>query len=86
MEAEVIEVKASHPTIEQVNTHLLDKLDELILAVDAKSDPEMVKVLTESVAKLNTSLRGNDIFAPKETEEERREREAKDALAVALGG
>lgn len=86
MDAEVIDIKTSHPTIEQVNSHLLDKLDELILAVDAKSDPEMVKVLTESVAKLNTSLRGNDIFAPKETEEERKEREAKEALLGMMGG
>lgn len=86
MDAEVIDVRTSHPTIEQVNSHLLDKLDELILAVDAKSDPEMVKVLTESVAKLNTSLRGNDIFAPKETEEERKEREAKEALLGMMGG
>lgn len=80
MEAEVIDVKTSHPTIEQVNTHLLDKLDELIQAVDAKSDPDMVKVLTESVAKLNASLKGNDIFTPRETEEEKLERQAKEAL------
>lgn len=80
MEAEVIDVRTSHPTIEQVNTHLLDKLDELILSIDAKSDPELVKVVTESVAKLNASLKGNDIFTPKETEEEKLERQAKEAL------
>lgn len=80
MEAEVIEVKTSHSTIEEVNTHLLDKLDELIQFIDAKSEPEMVKVVTESVAKLNTSLRSNDIFAPRETEEEKLERQAKEAL------
>lgn len=80
MEAEVIDVRTSHPTIEQVNTHLLDKLDELILSIDAKTNPDMVKVVTESVAKLNASLKGNDIFAPKETEEERIERQAREAL------
>lgn len=85
MEAEVIDVKTSHPTIEQVNTHLLDKLDELIQAVDAKSDPDMVKVLTESVAKLNASLKGNDIFAPRETEEEKLERQARETIIGVMG-
>lgn len=85
MEAEVIDVKTSQPTIEDVNRHLLDKIDELILSIDAKSDPEMVKVLTESVAKLNTSLKGNDIFAPRETEEEKKEREAREAIMGAIG-
>lgn len=74
------------PTIEDVNQHLLDKLDELIQDVDAKSDPDMVKVLTESVAKLNASLKGNDIFAPRETDEERMERLAKNAIAGAMNG
>lgn len=85
MEAEVIDVKTSQPTIEDVNRHLIDKLDELILATNAKSDPEMVKVLTESVAKLNASLKGNNIFTPKETEEERKEREAKEAIMGVMG-
>lgn len=86
MEAEVIDVKTSHPTIEQVNTHLLDKLDELILDIDTKSNPDMVKVVTEAVAKLNASLKGNDIFTPRETEEERKAREAKDAILGAMNG
>ena len=85
MEAEVIDVKTSGSTIEDVNKHLLDKIDELILSIDAKSDPEMVKVLTESVAKLNASLKGNNIFTPKETEEERKEREAREAIIGAMG-
>lgn len=86
MEAEVIDVKTSHSTIEQVNTHLLDKLDELIQTLDGKTGPDMVRAVTESVAKLNTSLKGNDIFTPKETEEEKREREAKEAILGAMNG
>lgn len=82
---EVIDPKR-HSTIEDVNTKLLDKLEELIDGIDPKTEPEMVKVITESVAKLNTSLRGNAIFAPQETEEERREREAKDVLHATLAG
>lgn len=73
-------------SIEDVNRHLLNKLDDLIESVDPKTDPELVKVLTESVAKLNTSLRGNDIFAPQETAEERREREAREAVTGVLRG
>ncbi len=86
MEAEVIEVKTTkHSTIEDVNVHLLDKLDELIDAVDGK-DSDMVRAITESVAKLNASLKGNNIFAPQETEEERRERESKEVLGDILKG
>lgn len=82
---EVIDPKR-HSTIEGVNAKLLDKLEELIDGIDPKTEPEMVKVITESVAKLNTSLRGNAIFTPQETEEERKEREARDVLHATLVG
>ena len=80
--AEVLDPK-KHATIEDVNAKLLDKLEELIDSIDAKSNPELVKVITDSVAKLNTSLRGNSIFAPQETQEERKEREAREAILSA---
>lgn len=80
--AEVVDTQR-HASIEEVNAKLLDKLEELIDDIDVKTEPEMVKVITESVAKLNASLRGNDIFAPKETEEEKKEREAKEAILSA---
>jgi hypothetical protein len=79
--AEVLDPK-KHATIEEVNTKLLDKLEELIDSIDGK-DPELVKVITDSVAKLNTSLRGNSIFAPQETPEERKERDAREAILSA---
>lgn len=86
MEAEVIEAKIKeHASIEDVNVHLLDKLDELIDDINPK-DADMVRAITESVAKLNASLKGNNIFTPRETDEERLEREANDALASALRG
>lgn len=85
-EAEVIEVKIKDPNIETVNKHLLAKLDDLIESIDAKTNPELVKVVTESVAKLNSSLKGNDIFTPQETEAARKEREAKEVLTQAMGG
>lgn len=86
MEAEVIETKVKeHASIEDVNLHLLDKLDELIDAIDGK-DADMVRALTESVAKLNASLKGNNIFSPQETEAEKKEREATEVLTAALKG
>ena len=86
MEAEVLQPRIKNPSIEDVNNHLLAKLDDLIEACDAKTDPELVKVLTESVAKLNASLKGNNIFTPQETEEQRKEREATEAVADMLKG
>ena len=72
-----------HATIEDVNVKLLDKLEELIDDIDVKTEPEMVKVITESIAKLNASLKGNSIFAPQETPEQKAEREAKEAILSA---
>lgn len=86
MEAEVVEARVrEHATIEDVNIHLLDKLDELIDDINPK-DADMVRALTESVAKLNASLKGNNIFTPQETEAEKKEREAAEALADAMKG
>lgn len=85
VEAEVVEAKVKkHASIEDVNVHLLDKLDELIDDINPK-DAEMVRAITESVAKLNASLKGNNIFTPQETEEQRREREATEIMAQAMG-
>lgn len=85
MEAEVIEARIKkHASIEDVNVHLLDKLDELIDDINPK-DADMVRAITESVAKLNASLKGNNIFTPQETDEERREREATEIMAQAMG-
>lgn len=80
MAGEVYEAKPKDTSLETVNRHMLSKLDELIESIDAKSNPDMVKVLTESVAKLNTSFKGNEIFAPQETPEQKAEREAKEVL------
>lgn len=86
VEAEVVEAKVKkHASIEDVNVHLLDKLDELIENIKPK-DADMVRAITESVAKLNASLKGNNIFKTQETEEERLEREANEVLVDALKG
>ena len=82
MEGEVLGVRKD-ATIEEVNTNLLNKLNEMIDSVNSR-DPEMVRAITESVAKLNASLKGNNIFTPKETEEQRKEREANEAIHAAM--
>lgn len=82
MEGEVLGVRKD-ATIEEVNTNLLNKLNELINSANSR-DPEMVRAITESVAKLNASLKGNNIFTPKETEEQRKEREANEAIHAAM--
>lgn len=68
MEGEVVGVTS----IESVNKHLLEKLDDLIMHSDSFEDPDMIRALTESIAKLNTSLRNNDIFAQEDPEEVRK--------------
>ena len=60
------------PTLEQVNSNALRRLNNLLLKTE---EPELILALTKSLATLNASLRNNDIFAPQESEEERREKE-----------
>ena len=86
MDGEVIEARVESTSLETVNRHMLNKLDELIESVDAKTNPELVKFLTESVAKLNSSFKGNNIFAPQETDEQRREREQREILEGVMSG
>lgn len=86
MGGEVIEARVESTSLETVNRHMLNKLDELIESVDAKTNPELVKVLTESVAKLNSSFKGNNIFASQETDEQRREREQREILEGVMSG
>ena len=82
MEGEDLGVRKDD-TIEDVNTNLLNKLNDLINSANSR-DPEMIRAITESVAKLNASLKGNNIFTPKETEEQRKEREANEAIHAAM--
>lgn len=64
-----------NPSLQDLNKKGIKKLYDLIEGLDAKSEPEMVRACIESVAKLNSSLKGSDIFAPEETPEKRRNRE-----------
>ena len=41
---EIYEAQPNDASLETVNRHMLNKLDELIESVDAKSNPVLVKV------------------------------------------
>lgn len=81
MEGSVVD--APH-TIEELNAKAVSKLYSLFDILNEKSDPEMILACTKGLSQLNASLRGSDIFAPKETEEQRKEREAREAILDAI--
>lgn len=54
------------PTLEEVNTHLLERLDELV----QDASPEDLLKIAETVAKLNASSRNNDLVAARIDEAE----------------
>lgn len=83
MEGEVVGSGATD--IESVNKHLLEKLDYLILHSDSFEDPDMIRALTESIAKLNTSLRNNNIFSEEDPEEKRQKNKAQLAEEILRG-
>ena len=83
MECEIINGNPS-PTISDLNNKAIQKLYELMDSLDGKSNPDMVRACVESLAKLNSSLKGSDILPSEESESERRERETKETIAEAL--
>ena len=85
MECEIISGNPS-PTLADLNKKAIQKLYELMDDLDAKSDPDMLRACVESLSKLNTSLRNNDILPQAETEEERTTREQGAVLADLLKG
>lgn len=54
------------PTLEEVNAHLLERLDEVI----QDATPEELLKVAETVAKLNASSRNNDLVAARIDEAE----------------
>lgn len=70
------------PTLSQVNEKLLSRLFELIDSADS----EEILRITESVAKLNSSYKGNDQFGQPLSDDERAERENQEVLTGILTG
>lgn len=85
MEVEIIGGNPN-PTIKDLNNKAIKTLYDLLdkLGPDEKGNPAMVTAVTDAIAKLNTSLRNNDIIPQGETESERKDREAKETIAEAL--
>lgn len=79
MECEIISGNPS-PKLSDLNKKVIQKLYQLVDGLDAKSDPDMVRACVESLAKLNSSLKGSDILPKEETDEERAERLSAEAI------
>ena len=73
-----------NPNLSDLNKKVIQKLYDLVDSLDAKSDPDMVRACVESLAKLNSSLKGSDILPQEESEEERADRISKEAIKEAL--
>lgn len=83
MDVEIIGGNPS-PSLADLNKKAIQKLYELMDSLDGKSDPDMVRACVESLAKLNSSVKGSDILPQEETEEERRERLSQEAIMEAI--
>ena len=83
MEGEIIGGNPS-PKLSDLNNKVIQKLYELVDSLDSKSEPDMVRACVESLAKLNSSLKGSDILPSEESEEERKEREMKETIMEAI--
>lgn len=83
MEAEIISGNPA-PKLADLNNKVIQKLYELVDGLDSKSEPDMVRACVESLAKLNSSLKGSNILPQEESDEERRERESKETIMEAL--
>lgn len=83
MDAEIIG-NNPNPSLADLNKKAVQKLYELMDGLDAKSDPDLVRAIVESLAKLNSSLRNSGILPSEETEEQRVERESAQAIKEAL--
>lgn len=83
MEAEIIGGNPN-PKLADLNNKVIQKLYELVDGLDSKSEPDMVRACVESLAKLNSSLKGSNILPQEESAAERRERETQETIAEAL--
>ena len=68
------ELVGGKKNIRDLNDKAVEKLYELLDSLDSKSEPDMVRACIESLAKLNQSVKGNDVLAT-ESDEDRKARE-----------
>lgn len=72
-----------NPTLEELNKKAIQKLYELLDGLEGKSDPDMLRACVESLAKLNTSIKGSNMFDDGVDAETRREQEITKAIIEA---
>ena len=80
--SQVVIAKPKQVTLQNVNEKLLERLNNLI----DSAGPEDILQITEAIAKLNSSYKGNLQFGEPVTEEEKMEKEQKDLLGDILTG
>lgn len=68
------ELVGGKKNIRDLNDKAVEKLYELLDSLDSKSEPDMVRACIESLAKLNQSVKGNDVLTT-ENDEDRKTRE-----------
>jgi hypothetical protein len=83
MDVEIISGNPN-PKLSDLNNKVIQKLYDLVDGLDAKSDPDMVRACVESLAKLNSSLKGSSILPQEETDAERAERLSAEAIKEAM--
>ena len=67
-------------TLDELNDNLIVRLNELVNSAQA----EEILPLTEAIAKLNASRRNSDQFVKPQSEEEKLEADARDAILGAM--
>mgnify|MGYP006992128805 CR=1 FL=1 len=75
-----------NPSLADLNQKAVQRLYELMDSLDGKSDPDMVRACVESLAKLNSSIKGSNILPQEESETEKNERVASQTIKEALLG
>ena len=83
MDCEIINGNPN-PKLSDLNNKVIQKLYELVDSLDSKSEPDMVRACVESLAKLNSSLKGSDILPQEESEKEKNDRLNKEAIQEAM--
>lgn len=83
MEVEIVGGNPN-PTLSDLNNRVIKKLYDLVDGLDSKSEPDMVRACVESLAKLNSSLKGSDILPQEESEQDRTDRLNKEAIQEAI--
>lgn len=83
MDVEIISGNPA-PKLADLNNKAIAKLYELMDGLDTKSNPDLVRACIESLAKLNSSLKGSDILPQEMSEEEKLEKMSAEAIKEAL--